>query len=138
MVSQTKSRVWWSFRKSGYFEKIALLVGSSMSDSRRHETVAPSLVEEVVDHLQRIEIFLFRKRRALERSQGTRDNLLEDVNWIRDQHSSNGRSADDEEFRGLEQDGDVAVLHQVTAQHCAEDDDDADDHKHGSAFWSRV
>jgi hypothetical protein len=39
--------------------------------------------------------------------------------------------ADDQQFRGLQQHANIAVLHQVAAHDGANYDNDADDHEHG-------
>ena len=40
---------------------------------------------------------------------------------IGDQHGPTGRAADDDQFRRLNKYLDVAVLHQIPAEHAAED-----------------
>jgi len=46
MVSQTKSRMWWFFKKSGYLAKTVLFSGSSMSGSIPARPSFAGLVEE--------------------------------------------------------------------------------------------
>ena len=48
------------------------------------------------------------------------------MDGIGDEQRSKGGSADDEQLGGLQQDGDVALLHEEAADHCAEYDEDSD------------
>ena len=52
------------------------------------------------------------------------------MQWIADQHGSRGSAADDEQFGGLEQDFDIAMLHEITAEHGPENNDDSNHGKH--------
>jgi hypothetical protein len=56
--------------------------------------------------------------------------LLQNVQWIGNQHGSGCGAANDKEFCRLNEHLEVPVLHQVTANHCAEDYDDANNRKH--------
>ena len=49
---------------------------------------------------------------------------------IGDEHGPNPSSSDDDQFRWLKQDQHVAVLHQITAEHGAEDNQNSDNGKH--------
>ena len=54
------------------------------------------------------------------------------MQWIANQHSSRSRAADDNQLGWLDEDFDIAGLHEISAEHGSEDNDDSDDGKHCS------
>ena len=90
------------------------------------------LVQELVHHFQGAEIARLSKRRAFEHAQQTRSNPFQDVDGIGHEQSSNGSAAENEQFGGLNQNHDVAFLHQKAADDCPDDDNNAYDGEHES------
>src|SRR5579864_1058811 len=88
------------------------------------------LVQQVVHHLERLDIPGFREFRPAKHSSDSGANLFQNVQGIRHQHGSGPGSPNDEQLRWLQQHAQIAVLHQVSAYHRAEDHQDPDDRKH--------
>lgn len=57
-------------------------------------------------------------------------DLLENVQWVSYQESADGGAADDDQFGRLNQDSEIAVLHQIARHYATENNDDADNRKH--------
>ena len=57
-------------------------------------------------------------------------DLLQNVKRVGDQHGSSGRTGNDDQLRRLKKYLDVAMLHQISAEHGPEDDHNSDDGKH--------
>ena len=95
-----------------------------------HQPVFTGLIEQVVQHFQSVNVSLLAELGAAEDAPDAAPDLLEDVEWISDQKSTDGRAADCDQFRRLNQDAKVAVLHEVASHDATEDHDDADNGKH--------
>jgi len=95
-----------------------------------HESIFAGLVEQVVHHLQRIEVSLFRVLRAAEDAADSAGDLLENVKRIGDEDSTDGRAADGDQFGWLKEDADVSVLHEIAGGDAAEHHDNADNGEH--------
>jgi hypothetical protein len=53
------------------------------------------------------------------------------VERIGDQKSAHSSAADNDQFCRLNEDSEIAVFHEIAGHHATENDDDADDCKHG-------
>ena len=132
--SQTKSRTWWIFEDGGTFGKQGTLLRLFDVVLEGHQAVFAGLVEEFVHHLQRVDVGLLAVFGARENADDSAGDLGENVERIGDEDGADGGAADDEQFGGLEEDADIAVLHQIAGDYCAEDNHDADDGKHRSVL----
>ena len=92
-----------------------------------HQPFLARLVEELVHHLQGIDVSLFGEFGSAKHSRYAGRDFLENVERIGDQHRAHRRSSDDEEFGRLKQDFYISVLHQVAAHDRGDDDQNADD-----------
>src|SRR5580704_3470477 len=115
----------WTFGKQG------ALVGLLHVGLQGHQSFFAGFVQEVVHHLQRVNISLLVVLRAAEYCAKARPNLLENMNGISDEHSTDRRSQDGDEFGRLDEHFQIPVLHEIAADYTAENNDDADDCKHG-------
>src|SRR5437868_1747920 len=96
----------------------------------RHQPFFSALIEKVIHGFEKLDVALFGELRASEDSAHARRNLFKNMERVGDQHGSDSGAADDEKFRRLKQDAEVPMLHQVPANYCAENHDNADDDKH--------
>ena len=95
-----------------------------------HESVFAGFVEQVVHHFQSVDVGLLAELGAAEDAADASGDFLDDVQRVADQNCADGGAADDDQFRGLHQDAEVTVLHEVAGDDASEDDHDADDCKH--------
>ena len=86
--------------------------------------------EKLVHHFHCVEIFVFAEFGAAECAGESADDGFENVERIGDKQGAEGGAADDDEFGGLDEHLEIAVLHQVAGDDAAEDNDDADNYKH--------
>src|SRR6266496_6283086 len=105
------------FQKLGIFGKNRALVRGLHIRLKRHEALPTGFVQKLVSYFERFHVALLRELRSFEHHADTRSNLFQDVQRIRDQDGTCPGAADDEQFRRLQQDLQVAVLHQVSADH---------------------
>src|SRR5258706_12933017 len=98
-----------------------------------HQSIFAGLVEQVIHCLQGIDVGLLFVFGAGENAANSSGNLLEDVEWIGDEDGADGGAADGDKFRGLDQDAEIPVLHQIAGDDAAEDNDNADDREHDLA-----
>ena len=106
------------------------LVGTVTVGFERHEPFFARAAEKLVHHFHRVEIFVFSELRSAECPGEAAHDGFENVERIGDKHRADGGAADDDEFGGLNEHLEVAVLHQVAGDDRAEHHDDSDDHKH--------
>src|SRR5450631_1441807 len=95
-----------------------------------HQAVFTGLVEQVIHHLQGFDIGLLAELGAAEDAADSATDLLEDVERIRDKKGADRGSADDDQLSRLNENAQIAVLHEVARHHATEDDDDADNREH--------
>jgi len=67
-----------------------------------HESIFARLVQEVIHHLERIDIGLLAEFRANENAADASCDFFQDVKRIGDQDGADGCAADDDQFRRLE------------------------------------
>src|SRR5207247_287196 len=91
----------------------------------RHEALPTGFVQKLVGYFEGLHVALLCELRSFEHHADTRSNLFQDVQWIRDQDGTCPGAADDEQFCRLQQDLQVAVLHQVSADYRSEYEHDA-------------
>ena len=103
-----------------------------------HQSVFAGFVEQVIHRLQRIDVGLLVVFGAGENASNPCGNLLEDVKWIGDEDGADGRTANGDKFRGLNQDAEIPVLHQIAGDDAAEHNDNADDGEHDFARTAQV
>ena len=96
-----------------------------------HQAVFAGFVEQVVHHFERVNIGLLAELGTAKDAADSSSDLLEDVKRICDQKSTDGGTADDNQFCRLNENSEVAMLHQVARHDATENDDDADNGKHG-------
>src|SRR5579872_1430238 len=92
-----------------------------------HQAVFASLVEEVVHHLEGIDVGLFAELGTAKHASDAADYFLDDVEGVGDKNCPQGSTADDDQLRRLDEDSEISMLHQVAGDHTTEDDDDSDD-----------
>jgi hypothetical protein len=114
------------FENGGAFGEEGAFIGLLDVVLEGHESIFSGFVEEVVHHFQRIDVGFLGVLGAAEDTDYACDNLLEDVERVGDEDGADGGSADGDEFRGLDEDFEVAVLHKIAGDHTTEDYDDAD------------
>src|SRR5579863_4700091 len=68
---------------------------------QRHQALTACLVKKFVHGLERVEVALFSEFRSRENSHNSTGHLLENVQWVCDQHRADCCSADDDEFSRL-------------------------------------
>ena len=106
------------------------LVGLLNVVLKSHETIFAGFVEQVVHHLQRIDVSLPGKFGAAEDAAHSAGDLFEDVKRIGDEDGADGSPADSDQFGGLKEDAEISVLHEIAADDAAENHDNADDGEH--------
>ena len=118
------------FQKAGYFEKIGLLAGSSMSAS---SATSPSLRawfsrSYIIFSVSRYRFLvnLLPPKTARESA----GDLFQNMQRIGHQHGADGRPADDDQFGRLHQHLEVAVLHQISGSDGAEYHQNSNNCKH--------
>src|SRR5579862_1597206 len=116
-----KARVFGKDRAFGRLFHIAL---------KSHQPFLARLVEKVVHHLERFEVSLFVNLRTFKDPNHAGCDLLENVQGICDQNSADAGAANNDQFGWLDKNTQVAVLHAIPADDCAEDNHDSDDGKH--------
>ena len=130
-VSQTKCSGVMVFQKFRIFGEDWAFVGAVAVGFEGHEAFFARAAEELVHHFHGVEIFFFAEFGTAKSAEDAAHDGFENVEGVGDQHGADGGAADDDEFGGLHEDFQVAVLHQVAGDDGAENNDDADDYKHG-------
>src|SRR6185312_10303643 len=102
----------------------------------RHQPFFAGFVQDFEIHLERIEIELLGKAGWLQQTQNAAHDLAQDVRRICNQHGTDRRAADDDEFCRLNEHCKLAVLHEVASGNCADYDDDSYDDEHVLPFSS--
>src|SRR5205823_1758515 len=123
------------FEKAGVLAEYGAIVRLFHVGFERHKALTSRLVQQLVTDLKRGEIALARERRAFKDLDHAADDVFENVQRIADQHSSCRRAADDDQLGRLDEDSDIAMLHEIPAEHGSEDNDDSDNGKH-CGLWS--
>ncbi len=95
------------------------------------ETFLARLAEDLKEELQRVEIAGLVERRRLQNADDAGGHCLDCLNRVGDKDGAQRRAANGDEFGGLDEDGEMSVLHQEAADDGAEDDKDSKDGKHG-------
>src|SRR5581483_11131392 len=97
---------------------------------QRHESLLPRLAQKFVHHLEGVQIALLRDLRSLKDPDHPGDDLLKNMQGIRHQYGTDRSPGNDDQLRRLQQHPDIAMLHQVAADHCRNDYENSDDRKH--------
>jgi hypothetical protein len=116
--------------EGGVFRKDGALFGFLHIGLESHKAVFARLVEQVVHHLEGVNVGLFAELGSSENTGDSSHDFLDDVQRIRNQQCARGSTGDDEQLSRLQQHANIAVLHKVTGQDAAEHHDDADDREH--------
>src|SRR5712691_2133118 len=103
-----------------------------------HQPVFTGLVQQVVHHFEGIDVSLPGVFGASENAANPAGNLFKDVERIGDKDGTDGRAADGDEFRGLNEDTKIAVLHQIAGHYTAENHDNADNREHAFSSLSSL
>ncbi len=106
------------------------LVGFLYVVLKGHESIFAGLVEQVVHHLERIEVSLFSVLRAAEDAADSAGDLLKNVKRIGDEDGADSGPPDSNQFGGLKEDADISVLHEIAGGDAAEHHDNADNGEH--------
>ena len=114
----------------GFLENTALFCRLLHVGFQRHQSFFARFVQQVVHHLQRVDIGLLAEFRSAEDAADSANDFLDDVQRVRDQNRAERGAADDDQFGGLDQHLQVAVLHQIAGDDATEYNDDADNRKH--------
>ena len=118
------------FEKCWIFGKHGTFFGFFDVGLEGHQSLFSCLVQQVIHHFQSIDVGLFTKFGATEDPADSAGNLLDDVERVGDQQSSDGGTADDDQLRGLDQDFQVAALHEIAGDDATKNDHNADNRKH--------
>ena len=81
-----------------------------------HEAIFAGLVEQVVHHLQGIDVSLFGVLGAAEDAADSAGDLLKNVKRIGDEDGADGRAADGDQLGGLNEDAEISVLHEIAGR----------------------
>ena len=87
----------------------------------RHHAVLARLAEKIEHHLQRFKIALLGIGRSLEHTHQTCDEPFENMHGVRYDQRSQCGTTNGYQFRRLDQDSQLPLFHQETADNCAED-----------------
>ena len=101
-----------------------------MCDFEADEAVLAGLLEDFVEHLQQFRVALGAERIRLEQCQQLCERGLDDGRRVSGDHGAESGTADDQELVGLDEHGQLAMVHDVAADHAAEHDDQSDDDNH--------
>ena len=119
-VSHTKSRRWWS-----HLENNSLLEGFSTSASSSVRPFFSGLLHDRVHLLQHVLIKRLAEFGAAEDAFHTVQDALENGGRVGDENRTRRRPADDQQLGRLQQHLDIAVLHEIAADHGAKDGQNA-------------
>ena len=100
--------------------------------------ILAGISEDFVQHLERIQIKFLAVGAALQHSDEAVDDRNHRRDRVGDQQGAQGRAADDHQFGRLHQHFQVAMLHQVTANHGSDNNDDSDNGEHVEPVASSV
>jgi hypothetical protein len=75
-----------------------------------HHAIAPHLGQDLVHQLQQRDVVLALVAWALGQRQGADERCLDDLGWVADQEGASSRADDDQHFKGVPEDEDVAPL----------------------------
>src|SRR6202034_4312601 len=89
--------------------------------------------QKLVECLERIKIGLLGILGARENAADSARNLLQNMQRIGDEDGADGCPTDGDQFRRLNENAQVPVLHQIAGHYTAKNHDDADDRKHKSS-----
>ncbi len=120
--------------------KIELSVGFLHVHLHAQQSLFAHLVQELVHHLQRVQVARFVERRAFQHAHQSVRDFLEDVQRIGHQKRAGGRAGDEKHFGRLKQYGDMALFHQEPADDRRKDQENAYDGEHAcppgaSVMW---
>ena len=90
------------------------------------------LAEDVEEHFERLGVALLGDAAAFEHTHETGDHALEHVHGVGGEDGADGRAGDREELRWLDQDGQLALFHQESADDRPKHYKNADNRKHSS------
>lgn len=117
--------------EAGIFGKHRTLFGIVAIGFQRHQAFLAGAGEKLKKHFHYFHVTGLVVLRAPKNSGEAASHLLEDVERVGDEHSARGGATNDDEFGGLDEHFDIAVLHQVAAENGSDNDDDSDNHEHG-------
>src|SRR6266567_201542 len=102
------------------------------------QTLFAHLIQELIHHLQGIEVALLAELGAAEHADQSRHNPFQDMHWIGHQQSARGGACDDQQFRGLHKHSHVTLFHQEAADYRSEDYKNSYDGKHAYPLGASV
>jgi hypothetical protein len=106
------------------------LVGLLYVVLQGHESIFAGLVEQVVHHLQRIDVGVLGEFGSGKDAADSAGDLLENVKRIGDEDGADSGPTDGNQFGGLKEDADISVLHEIAGGDAAEHHDNADNGEH--------
>ena len=119
---------------AGYFDRIGLLAGSSISASSATSPSLRALFSRsyIIFSVSRYRCLLnLLPPKTAAQSAG---DLFQNVQWIGHQNGADRGPADDDKFGRLHQHLEVAVLHQISGNYCAEYHQNSNNRKHDRVF----
>ena len=122
------------FQKRRIFGENLALGGIFDVRFQSNQSIFSGTVKQVVHHLQRFQISLLGEFGAAQNHTQAASDLFQNMQWVGDEQSTDGCAGNDDQFGGLNEHFDVAVLHQVPGYDRGEDHQDSNNCEHNDSL----
>ncbi len=97
---------------------------------QRQHALSLGGLEQLVKHQQQVWEGAFSIGVSLEQPQALLEDPGDHDRWVPDEHGPQGRAADDDELRNLDENANMPMVHRIAEEHTAKNDAKANDDEH--------